>query len=145
MKVHRGNRGIAPLILNLDTKWWWMHSLMPWLLSCSHWIGGWVDPRAGLDGLEKDRNLLFLPGFESQTVQPVALLLYWICYPGYIHLYYKWSGLWSVCASLIIHDHVCALCVRTGKWHVYYDIVGNMCWHLSLSVWHMLIVVCGVN
>jgi hypothetical protein len=22
MKVHRGNRGIAPLILNLDTKWW---------------------------------------------------------------------------------------------------------------------------
>jgi hypothetical protein len=27
----------------------------------THWVGGWVDPRAGLDDLEK-RKLLTLPG-----------------------------------------------------------------------------------
>jgi hypothetical protein len=29
----------------------------------THWIGGWVDPRAGLDHLEK-REFLPLPGLE---------------------------------------------------------------------------------
>jgi hypothetical protein len=29
----------------------------------THWIGGWVDPRAGLDDLEK-RKLLTLRGLE---------------------------------------------------------------------------------
>jgi hypothetical protein len=29
----------------------------------THWIGGWVDPRAGLDDLEK-RQFLTLPGLE---------------------------------------------------------------------------------
>jgi hypothetical protein len=28
-----------------------------------HWIGGWVDPRAGLDDVEK-RKFLTLPGVE---------------------------------------------------------------------------------
>jgi hypothetical protein len=27
----------------------------------THWIGGWVGPRAGLDAMEK-RNILHLPG-----------------------------------------------------------------------------------
>jgi hypothetical protein len=31
--------------------------------SGAHWIGGWVDPRAGLDEVEK-RKLLTLPGRE---------------------------------------------------------------------------------
>jgi len=45
----------------------------PWLLvPGTHGIGGWVGPRNGLDGLEKRRNLLLLPGFEPGTVQPVA-------------------------------------------------------------------------
>jgi hypothetical protein len=35
----------------------------------THWIGGWVDPRAGLDDLEK-RKFLILPGLVA--VQPVA-------------------------------------------------------------------------
>ena len=26
MKAYRGNRGIAPLILNFDTKWEWLNS-----------------------------------------------------------------------------------------------------------------------
>jgi hypothetical protein len=29
----------------------------------THWIGGWVDPRACLDGVEK-RKFLALPGLE---------------------------------------------------------------------------------
>jgi hypothetical protein len=31
----------------------------------TQWIGGWVDPRAGLDDLEK-RKFLTLPGLELQ-------------------------------------------------------------------------------
>jgi hypothetical protein len=39
----------------------------------THWIGGWVDPRAGLDDLEK-RIFLVIPGLnsDSSVVQPVA-------------------------------------------------------------------------
>ena len=35
----------------------------------THCVGGWVDPRAGLDGCGKSRLPL---GFDPQTVQPVA-------------------------------------------------------------------------
>jgi hypothetical protein len=39
----------------------------------THWIGGWADPRAGLDDVEK-RKFLILPGLNSDpsVVQPVA-------------------------------------------------------------------------
>jgi hypothetical protein len=39
----------------------------------THWIGGWVDPKAGLDNMEK-RKFLNLPWIELQplVVQPVA-------------------------------------------------------------------------
>jgi hypothetical protein len=33
----------------------------------THWIGGWVDPRAGLDDLEK-RKFLILPRLELQPL-----------------------------------------------------------------------------
>jgi hypothetical protein len=41
--------------------------------SDTHWIGGWVGPRAGLDDVEK-RKFLTLPGLEldPSVVQPVA-------------------------------------------------------------------------
>ena len=35
----------------------------------THCIGGWVGPRAGLDGCGKCH---LPPGFETRTVQPVA-------------------------------------------------------------------------
>jgi hypothetical protein len=35
----------------------------------THCIGGWVGPRAGLDGCEISRPP---PGFDPRTVQPVA-------------------------------------------------------------------------
>jgi hypothetical protein len=41
----------------------------------THWIGGWVDPRTGLEELEK-RKFLTLPGYRDSnsdpSVQPVA-------------------------------------------------------------------------
>ena len=37
--------------------------------SGAHCIGGWVGPKAGLDGCGKSRPL---PGFDAETVQPVA-------------------------------------------------------------------------
>jgi hypothetical protein len=37
---------------------------------------GWVSPRASLDFFEEEKNLLPLPGFEPQIVQPIAQLLY---------------------------------------------------------------------
>jgi len=37
----------------------------------AHCIGGWVGPRASLNGCEKSRPPP-LPGFDPQTVQPVA-------------------------------------------------------------------------
>ena len=42
-------------------------------------IGGWVSPRAGLDGCGKSRPL---PGFDPRTVQPVASRTYRLRYPG---------------------------------------------------------------
>jgi len=38
----------------------------------THFTGGWVDPRAGLDGCRKSHPP---PGFDSQTVQII-----WRCY-----------------------------------------------------------------
>jgi hypothetical protein len=35
----------------------------------THCIGGWMGPRAGLDGCGKSRPP---PGFDTRTVQPVA-------------------------------------------------------------------------
>jgi hypothetical protein len=35
----------------------------------THCIGGWVGPRAGLNGYEKSR---LPPGFDPQTAQPVV-------------------------------------------------------------------------
>ena len=34
-----------------------------------HSIGGWVGPRAGLDGFGKSRPT---PGFDPRTVEPIA-------------------------------------------------------------------------
>jgi hypothetical protein len=44
------------LILDIGTSWGWVVSITPWLhftqgerTPCTHWIGGWVGPRVGLD------------------------------------------------------------------------------------------------
>ena len=74
-KVLRAGRGIAlPNLRTLHWRWGWgvrntsrrLHSRERPRI---HWIGGWVGPRAGLDGCGKSRPP---PGFNSRTVQPVA-------------------------------------------------------------------------
>jgi hypothetical protein len=49
----------------------------------THWIGGWVDPRAGLDDVEK-RKFLTLLGFELRTLRRPARSqsLYRLRFPG---------------------------------------------------------------
>jgi hypothetical protein len=49
----------------------------------THWIGGWVDPRAGLDDMEK-RKFLTLPGLELRPIGRPARSqsLYQLRYPG---------------------------------------------------------------
>jgi hypothetical protein len=42
-----------------------------------HFIWGWVDPRACLDVVEKEK-FLALTGFELLMVQPVTELLSWL-------------------------------------------------------------------
>jgi hypothetical protein len=37
----------------------------------THWIGGWMDPRAGLDDVEK-RKFLTLPGLEFRSLSRPA-------------------------------------------------------------------------
>jgi hypothetical protein len=59
MKAYWGSGGIAPLILDLSTRWGEWSTSYP-----SHftprerapgtpWIGGWVDPKASLDAMMK--------------------------------------------------------------------------------------------
>jgi hypothetical protein len=49
----------------------------------THWIGGWVDPRAGLDDVEK-RKFFTILGLEHRPLGCPArsLSLYWLRYPG---------------------------------------------------------------
>jgi hypothetical protein len=49
----------------------------------SHWIGGWVDPRAGLEDVEK-RKFLTLPGLQLRPLGRPARSqsLYRLSYPG---------------------------------------------------------------
>jgi hypothetical protein len=52
-------------------------------VTSTHWIGGWVGPRAGLDYLEK-RKFLTLPGLELRPLGRPARSqsLYRLSYPG---------------------------------------------------------------
>ena len=52
----------------------WVANATSWLFyprkrTGTHCTGGWVGPRAGLDGCGKSR---LPPGFDTRTVQPVA-------------------------------------------------------------------------
>jgi hypothetical protein len=71
MEAYWSSGGIAPRILDLGTRWRWVVSFTPRSIYAqrknpgSHWIGGWVGPRAGLDAV-------LLPGLESPIIHPVA-------------------------------------------------------------------------
>jgi hypothetical protein len=89
---HKGVWGsgcIDPYFLDLSTSWRLVVSFTTRQLypskraPDSHWIEGWVDPRAGLDNLEK-RKFLTLPGLELRHLgRPSrSQSLYLLCYPG---------------------------------------------------------------
>jgi hypothetical protein len=50
---------------------------------CTHWLGGWVDPRAGLEDM-KERKFLPPPGLEPRILgrQARSPSLYRLSYPG---------------------------------------------------------------
>jgi hypothetical protein len=47
----------------------------------THWTGGWVDPRASLDDVEK-RKFLTLPGLELRPLGRPARSQLLLSYPG---------------------------------------------------------------
>ena len=72
-KAQRGSRCIAlSLTSALDGVGGLRHApaaLLPRKRPSTHCVGGWVGPRAGLDGCGKSRRP---PGFDPRTAQPVA-------------------------------------------------------------------------
>jgi hypothetical protein len=81
---------IDPHFLDLSTSWRWVVSFTPQSLCPeerapgTHWIGGWVDLRVGLDDVEK-RKFLTLPGLELRLLGRPArsYSLYRLRYPAY--------------------------------------------------------------
>jgi hypothetical protein len=71
MEVYWGRGGIAPLILDPSIGWRGMVSFTPReRVLGTHWIGGSVSPRAGLDAVVK--SFQFLLGLKPPIIQPVA-------------------------------------------------------------------------
>jgi len=75
LKAYRGSRGIAPLILNLCTKWWWAVSFVPHLLPPGrdppslYCIGGCMCPGPGLGVLAKGNSfLLWIPNCPALSL-----------------------------------------------------------------------------
>jgi hypothetical protein len=73
-----GSRGKAPHILNLGSRQRWVVSFMSQLLypwgnnHGTHWIRGWVNPKAGLDIVMKRK---LLPCQESNLSHPAHSLV----------------------------------------------------------------------
>jgi hypothetical protein len=73
----------------------------------THWIRGWVDPRAGLDDLEK-RKFLTIPGPELRPLGRPARSqsLYRLRYPGsYTYLVGNHNTSTHPCAGTLICTH----------------------------------------
>jgi hypothetical protein len=84
-----GSGCIDPHFLDLGTSWRWVVSFTPRPFYPreralgTHCIGGWVDPRAGLDNMEK-KKFLTLPGLEPRPLSRPSRSqsLYRLRYPG---------------------------------------------------------------
>jgi hypothetical protein len=75
MKKYWGSGGIAPRILDLGTIWKWSASRPDRFtprerVSGTHWIGGWVGPRAVLDAVAKRK--IPSPRRESNPRTPIV-------------------------------------------------------------------------
>jgi hypothetical protein len=113
--------GLAPpfLTLALDGCEWATshpsHFTLRERAPITHWIGGWVGPRAGLNTMEKRK--IFCPYEESNLRHPAhSPLLYGLSYPN------------SICRSGIISLSIClSVCLsacyktRTTRWTWWYE------------------------
>jgi hypothetical protein len=73
MKAHRGSGGIAPLILDLGTKWRSAVNLTPRPLYSRYSLNRRLCGSHSRCGRFHGRaNLLYLPEFEPWTLQPIA-------------------------------------------------------------------------
>jgi hypothetical protein len=81
------------LILNLGNRWGWVVSITPRprfipgeRTPCTHWTGGWVGPRAGLDAEATGKNLCPCRGMNPSC--PVrSQTPYWLSYRGSFSLW----------------------------------------------------------
>jgi len=78
MKAYKWSGSIAPLILNLNARWRWMVSLMPWLLygpeksAWCPWYRRLSGPQKWFESFGKGKNQLTLPGFEPHFIKLTA-------------------------------------------------------------------------
>ena len=91
-------------------------SLYPQERPGTHCIGGWLGPRAGLDGCGKSRPP---PGFDPRTVQPIASRYTNCAVPAHRHKGqyqnifngYRPNSLWDGNRSSMDHIPVAGVCV----------------------------------
>jgi hypothetical protein len=74
IKAYSGSRGVAPLILNLGSRWRWVVSfaIRPPLLPRNNHRYPLNRMRGGSGGFGEEKNLLSVTGFEHRIVQPIA-------------------------------------------------------------------------
>ena len=83
-----GGRGIAPLILNLSTRWGWVVNLMPQKVYHREKKTRYVrnrrmsGPQSRSRRFGTEKNLLLILGFELRNVRPVAKSLNRLRYNG---------------------------------------------------------------
>jgi hypothetical protein len=76
MNAYRGTRGIAPFILNIDTKWRLVVKFTPRSLYSRERNSVTTEYEASVEVLQKRKMCCPLPEFEPRIVQPVAQSLY---------------------------------------------------------------------
>jgi hypothetical protein len=87
-----GRGSIAPTHSRPWHQMGWVVSCTPWPrispgdgIPSTHWTGGWVGPRAGLDTEARGKILSPLPGIETRSLNSLARnqTLYWLSYPAH--------------------------------------------------------------
>jgi hypothetical protein len=122
------------IFLDLGTSWRWVVNFTPRLLYHSgkrpgtHYIGGWVNPRAGMDDLEK-RKFLTLPGFELRSLRHPASRYTDYATPA-PHNSIILKEIWKTCTWTMV-----TTCL--SRWSIYYGIESRYRTHwLAFSCWN---------
>ena len=104
-KANRDRRCTAPFILSIGTRLRWVANFMPWielqypLNKCpgesQNWSGGFGE----------EKNLLLVPRFECQTIQPEASSVYYDTYKDVTHfkLYISFACMKRNCYVSFFH------------------------------------------